>query len=64
MKEEHDTCPYEKVYAVQFGALTKELKELKERVKGLESTLTRGMLLLVANLAGVIMTLVRELFRS
>lgn len=59
MKDECEMCPYEKVYTVQFDKLTEDLKELKERVRSLEATLARGVLLLVANLAGVVVMLVR-----
>lgn len=59
MKDDCVTCPYEKVYAMQFDSVTEDLKELKERVRGLDALLTRGMLLLVANLVGVVITLIR-----
>lgn len=58
-----ETCRYEMAYDVQFRELTNDLGELKERVRRLESTLTRGMLLLVANLAGVVMVLAQELLK-
>lgn len=37
----------------QMNQLTQEIRELKDRVTRLESTITKGLLLLVANLAGV-----------
>jgi hypothetical protein len=37
----------------QMSQLTNEIRELKDRVTRLESTITKGLLLLVANLAGV-----------
>jgi hypothetical protein len=60
---EHDDpgCRYEKVYTVQFKSLKEDLQDLKDRVNRLESTLARGVLLLVANLVGVIVTLARGL---
>ena len=61
MKDDCEICPYEKVYMVQFGGLTDDLKELKERVRCLESTLGRGVLLLITNLVGVVLMLVQQL---
>lgn len=60
MEQRENGCRYERVYAVQFANLTDDLKELKERVKCLEATLARGVLLLVANLAGVTAMLLRQ----
>lgn len=48
----------------QLGQLSQELRELKERVTCLETTLTRGMFLLVANLAAVIATLGQALLST
>ncbi len=53
-------CPYEKVYAVQFEGVREDLRELKARVGRLETTLARGVLLLMANLVGVAMTLAQQ----
>jgi len=64
MKNECERCRYEQVYAVQFKSLTDGLNELKDRVQRLEATLARGVLLLVANLAGVVVMLVQALVRS
>ena len=58
-----ETCPYEMAYDVQFRDLTDDLNELKERVGRLEMALARGLLLLVANLAGVATILAQELLR-
>ena len=57
MKDGCEACRYEMAYSVQFENLTEDLRELKERVGRLESTLARGVLLLVANLAGVVIML-------
>lgn len=54
-------CPQERVHAVQFQGLREDLCELKTRVSHLETTIARGVLLLVANLVSVIVTLAREL---
>ena len=64
MKRHCPTCEYEKLYTVQFNALAADLKELKERVRRLETTLARGVLLLVANLMGVALTLAEQLLRK
>lgn len=61
MKENCAVCPYEMAYDVQFRNLNGDLEELKERVRRLESTLARGVLLLVANLVGVVLTLAQQL---
>lgn len=63
MRNEQDCCRYEKAYSVQFQYLREGLEELKERVARLESTLGRGVLLLVANLLGVIVMLAERLMR-
>ncbi|MDX9972714.1 MAG: hypothetical protein RBU21_06985 [FCB group bacterium] len=53
-----ELCP---VHDVQFGHLREDLAELKERVHRLEATLTRGVLLLVANLVGMVLSLAQQL---
>lgn len=58
---EHPTPPAHSLRDWQLGQLSQELREVKERVTRLESTLTRGMLLLVANLAAVIVSLGQQL---
>lgn len=61
MEDGRDQSVYERVYALQFDGLKEDLNELKTRVGRLETTLARGVLLLVANLAGVIVALMRQL---
>lgn len=61
MKDECDSCPHERVHKVEYRLLTQNLDELKMRVARVESMLGRGILLLVANLAGVAMSLVNSL---
>ncbi len=56
-----DTCAFEKVAEVQFRNIGDDLHEVKARVGRLETTLARGVLLLVANLVGVVMTLAQQL---
>lgn len=60
----HDTCAFAQVYEVETRNLTEDVRELKDRVKSLETTLTRGILLLVANLAGVVITLAQQLLQN
>ena len=43
------------------GIFREDLQELKARVAQVETTLARGVLLLVANLAGMVITLARQL---
>jgi hypothetical protein len=63
MKDDGEHCRYEMAYTLQFQNLRDDLNELKERVGRLESTLARGVLLLVANLAGVVMMLAQQVIR-
>lgn len=63
MKENAEPCRYELAYSLQFQNLRNDLNELKERVRGLELALGRGVMLLVANLVGVVMTLAEQLLR-
>jgi len=55
-----ESCPIEKVHQVEYRALNESLREVKDRVSRLETTITRGFVLLVANLMGMVMTLARE----
>ncbi len=63
MRNEKDCCRYEMAYSVQFQHMREALDEVKERVGRLESTLGRGVLLLVANLVGVVLMLAERLMR-
>jgi len=64
MNDDCESCRYEMAYSVQFANLSEDLKELKSRVRCLETTLARGVMLLVANLVGVIMTLVQQMLSA
>ena len=64
MSEMCTGCPLEAVHAVEMKALNNSLTDLKDRVTRLESTMARGMMLLVANLVGVIVTLAQGLLAS
>ncbi|MFM1920470.1 MAG: hypothetical protein RLZZ303_2104 [Candidatus Hydrogenedentota bacterium] len=56
-----EPCAYERVAAVEFRNLNADLLELRERVARVEAAMTRGMHLLVANLAGVVVMLAQQL---
>jgi hypothetical protein len=45
------------VYEEKFAHFASDLGELKRRIDKVETTLSRGVLLLVANLAGIIVIL-------
>lgn len=63
MDTEHAVNPYERLHELQFENLNRDLNELKERVKSLEAALARGVLLLVANLAGVTIMLAQQILQ-
>lgn len=54
-------CAFERAAEVEFRSLAASVRELKERMTRLESALARGTMLLVANLAGMVATLVGQL---
>lgn len=60
MNETCESCPHERVRQAEHRLLSESLKELKDRVRRVETTLARGVLLLVANLAGIVMSLTHE----
>jgi hypothetical protein len=61
MNEDERDCRYAEIYGLQFASVREDLGEVKERVRQLETLLTRGVMLLVANLLGVAFTLARQL---
>lgn len=61
MQEAKQERVFERVAEVRFKNLHDDLDELKKRVRGLEEKLTQGVMLLVANLTGVVVMLGREL---
>ncbi len=63
MKENVERCRYEAVYSLQFQNLRDDLNELKDRVRSLETTLGRGVTLLLANLVGVVITLAEQILK-
>jgi hypothetical protein len=50
-------CAIDMVYEEKFAHFASELGELKRRIEKVETTLSRGVSLLVANLAGIIVIL-------
>ncbi len=63
MAESFDASLQREVYDAEFRLLESKLMDLKDRVVRLESTIARGILLLVANLAGVVMSLAQQYLR-
>ncbi len=61
MERERCECPYEPLYSLQVENVREDIREVKERVGRLESTLSRGVFLLVANLIGVTIMLAQQL---
>jgi len=59
-----ERCPYSIVYEIQVANLAEDIKELKARVQSLETTLARGVLLLVANLVAVVISLGQQLLQA
>ena len=53
-------CGYRQAYEFQMTSLNEDMRELKQRVQRLETTLARGLLLLVANLAAVCVSLAQQ----
>ncbi|GMU91691.1 MAG: hypothetical protein AMXMBFR4_07490 [Candidatus Hydrogenedentota bacterium] len=64
MSETHEACVCGRVFEVQAANLAEDLRELKQRVEKLETTLGRGVMLLLANLAGVVVTLAQQLLHA
>ncbi len=59
-----EVCGCGQAHAFRLKSLDEDVREVKERVQRLETTLARGMMLLVANLAAVCMSLAQQLIRS
>lgn len=55
-----EDCPTRQVHEVEFRLLDGKLRDLKERVEKLESAMTRGLMLLIANLAGIVINLAQQ----
>ena len=61
MNIETPVCPFHVAYDVQFRNLAQDIQELKDRVGAVETTMDRGLMLLVANLASVVALLAKQL---
>ncbi len=59
-----ERCACARVNDVKLTNLADDLHELKDRVQQLETTLARGVMLLVANLVAVVVTLFQQIIRS
>ncbi|MCL4694376.1 MAG: hypothetical protein KJ060_17940 [Candidatus Hydrogenedentes bacterium] len=57
-------CPFGMVYEIQINNLAEDIRDLKARVDRLEAILTRGVVLLVANLVAVIISLGQQLLHA
>ncbi len=62
--ENDEPCACARVNDVKLANLADDLRELKDRVQRLETTLARGVMLLVANLVAVVVTLFQQIIRS
>ena len=56
-------CAMGLVYEEKFGHFASELADLKRRLDKVETTLSRGITLLVANLAGIIVILLETFLK-
>lgn len=64
MENETPLTAHERLYELQFENLNRDLNEVKDRVKSLEVALARGVMLLVANLAGVVTVLAEQILHK
>jgi hypothetical protein len=64
MNDSCEPCPHERIHKIEYRQLTENLNEVKDRVARVETTLARGVLLLVANLAAMVVSLAREFIQS
>lgn len=63
-RERCSDCGYRRAYEIQMNGLNEDLRELKQRVGRLETTLARGVMLLVMNLVAVIVSLAQQLMNA
>lgn len=57
-------CACRQAHSFQLNSLNEDLRELKQRVQRLETTLARGVMLLLANLVAVIVSLAHQLLQA
>ena len=55
-----EDCPQREVNEVEFRLLDTKLRDVKERVEKLETAMSRGLMLLVANLVGIVVGLAQQ----
>ena len=60
MGEACERCSFQAVYDVELRSVREDLVELRGRLERIEVWLMRGVLLLVANLTGMVMMLAQE----
>jgi len=56
-------CALGMVYEEKFAHFASELADMKRRIEKLETTLARGVSVLIANLAGIIVILLETFVR-
>ena len=61
---QEDYCAMGMVYEEKFGHFASELAELRRRIDKVETTLSRGITLLVANLTGIIVMLLETFVKQ
>ena len=63
MTDRCESCSRERVQEVEYRVLSESLKEVKDRVSRVEVALGRGVLLLMANLVGMVISLAEGFVR-
>ena len=53
-------CPVRETRDMEFRMLDGRLRDVKRRVERLETAVTRGLVLLVTNLAGIVLSLAQQ----
>ena len=61
---QEDYCAMGMVYEEKFAHFASELAELRRRIGKVETTLSRGITLLVANLTGIIVMLLETFVKQ
>ena len=61
---QEDYCAMGMVYEEKFAHFASELSDLRRRIEKVETTLSRGITLLVANLTGIIVMLLETFVKS
>lgn len=53
-------CPIREARDLEFRLLDGRLRDVKRRVERLETAVTRGLVLLITNLAGIVINLAQQ----